>query len=61
MPRCLLCGKQHPDEELRGRVCRACADSVRREASGAKLREKRASDRALQASGEAPEKPAPKR
>ena len=56
MSRCLLCGKERPDEELKGRVCRACADAVRREASGAKLREKRASDRALRASGEKPAK-----
>ncbi len=55
MMRCMLCGKERPDEELRGRVCRACADSVRREASGAKRKEKQASDRALRAEGQSPE------
>ncbi len=59
MARCLLCGKERPDEALRGRICRACSDAVQREASGAKRREKQASDRALRGSGQPPEK-APK-
>jgi len=59
MPRCLICGKEREDAELRGRICRACADGVRREAAGAKHAEKRDADRAIEASGQTPRAPRP--
>jgi hypothetical protein len=48
----MICGKQRPEPELSGRICRACAQEVRRDATEKKVREKRASDRALRASGQ---------
>ena len=55
MARCMICAKERSDQEVRGGICRACAESVRREAAGAKLREKRAAERAIRASGREPE------
>ena len=59
MGRCIICGNEREERELKGRICRACSESVRHEASGEKLKEKKAADRALRASGQAP--PEPKR
>lgn len=57
----MLCGKEQEDAEVRGGVCRSCSEGVRREAAGGKVREKRASDRALRQSGEQPERPRERR
>jgi hypothetical protein len=62
MQRCMVCGKEKEERELSGRICRPCADSVRRESAGQKLHEKQAADRATRASGQAPAEPkSPKR
>jgi hypothetical protein len=59
MGRCMICGNEREERELKGRICRTCSASVRREASGEKLKEKKAADRTIRASGQAP--PDPKR
>ncbi len=59
MQRCLVCGKEKEERELNGRICRPCADSVRRDAAGQKLHEKQAADRAIRATGQAPPEPKP--
>jgi hypothetical protein len=59
MGRCMICGKEREERELKGRICRTCSESVRREARGEKLKEKKAADRAIRSTGQAP--PDPKR
>ena len=59
MGRCMICGNEREERELKGRICRSCNESVRREATGEKPKEKKAADRALRSAGEAP--PDPKR
>jgi len=59
MGRCMICGNERTEHELKGRVCRSCSESVRREATGEKLKEKKAADRAIRSDGQVP--PGPKR
>ncbi|HME70061.1 MAG TPA: hypothetical protein VKM54_09370 [Myxococcota bacterium] len=59
MGRCMICGNEREERELKGRICRTCSESVRREATGEKLKEKKAADRAIRSDGQAP--PEPKR
>ena len=53
MGRCMLCGKQYEEHELKSKICRSCNESVRREATGGKLKEKKAADREIRSSGQA--------
>lgn len=57
MPRCMICAKDRPDEEVSGGICRACSDAVRREAAGDKRRERQSSDKALRSHGQEPKRP----
>jgi hypothetical protein len=57
MERCMICGQERETQELKGRICRTCRESVRREAAGEKLSEKKAADRAIRASGQVPRDP----
>jgi len=59
MGRCIICGKEREERELKGRICRTCSESVHREATGEKVKEKKAGDRAIRSSGQVP--PGPKR
>ena len=59
MGRCMICGNEREERELKGRICRICSESVRREATGEKLKEKKAADRAIRSTGQEP--PEPKR
>jgi hypothetical protein len=49
----MLCGKQYEEHELKSKICRSCNESVRREATGGKLKEKKAADREIRSSGQA--------
>ena len=53
----MLCGREYEEHELKRRVCRSCSESVRREATGGKLKEKKAADRAIRSSGQVPPDP----
>jgi len=55
MPRCMLCGKERPESELSGRICRPCSEGVKREAVAGRVREKREADRAARQTGQPPE------
>lgn len=57
----MLCAKERSVEEMTGSICRACSDAVRREATGAKRREKREADQALRSRGQEPTPPKPDR
>ena len=59
MGRCMICGNERAEPDLKGRICRTCNESIRREATGEKLKEKKAADRAIRSDGQAP--PEPKR
>jgi hypothetical protein len=56
MPRCMICGKEHDEAQLSGRICRTCGESVRRDARSGKLHEKRDADRAIRSTGQTPPK-----
>jgi len=60
MKRCMICGAEREDREITGRICRSCSEGVRREATGGKLKEKKAADRTIRADGQAPPEPKPK-
>ncbi len=57
MGRCMICGNEREESELKGRICRTCNDSVRREVTGERLKEKKAADRAIRSTGQAPSDP----
>ncbi|HBZ72721.1 MAG TPA: hypothetical protein DEP35_24495 [Deltaproteobacteria bacterium] len=59
MGRCIICGNEREDRELKGRVCHTCSESVRREATGEKWKEKKAADRAIRSTGQVPPDPKP--
>jgi hypothetical protein len=53
----MMCGNEREESELKGRICRTCSESVRREARGEKLKEKKAADRAIRSAGQTPPEP----
>jgi hypothetical protein len=47
--KCMVCGK--PAKDLRGGICEACRDKIRREAMGEQARESQSAERELRRQG----------
>jgi hypothetical protein len=50
----MICGKEKPESDLSGRICRPCAEGVKSEAAGAQVRGKRDADKAVRQTGQTP-------